>query len=145
MSDPSFLGVTAQVSVPDFKAGLNFYSRLFGRPPEFEPYDNFAEWEAVKDAWFQLGEGEPRPAHAARFRVNDIATAVEWVERELGVRCAVTRIPGLVAFCNFADPWGNNLGFYQRLWTHRPRIPGGRSDEDMSRQGSDGLPAVGSR
>jgi hypothetical protein len=60
MGDPSFLGVTVQVSVPDFKAGLNFYSRLFGRPPEFEPYDDFAEWKAVKDVWFQLGEGEPR-------------------------------------------------------------------------------------
>jgi predicted enzyme related to lactoylglutathione lyase len=141
------LGITVQVSVPEFKAGLNFYSRLFGRPPEFEPYDDFAEWEAVKeDVWFQLGEGEPRPTtHSVCFRVNDIGTAVAWVEREFGVRCAITRIPGLVAFCNFADPWGNNLGFYQRLWTHIPRIPGGHSEEDMSRHGSDGIPAVGSR
>jgi catechol 2,3-dioxygenase-like lactoylglutathione lyase family enzyme len=133
MSDLGFLGMTVQVAVPNFTAGLDFYSRLFGCAPEFKPYDDFAEWEAVKDVWFQLAEGEPRPAHAARFRVNDIATAVEWVERELGVRCAITRIPGLVAFCNFADPWGNNLGFYQRLWTRAPRNPGGRSEEDTSR------------
>jgi predicted enzyme related to lactoylglutathione lyase len=134
-SERSFSSFTVQFSVPDFRAGLEFYSRLFGRKPEFEPYEDFAEWEAVENVWFQLGEGDSRPTHPARFRVNDIETVVEWVQRELGVRCSqITRIPGLVAFCDFRDPWGNNLGFYQRLWVHTARVPGGRSHDDETRQ-----------
>lgn len=122
-----FSGVTVQFLVPELEAATEFYSRLFGRRPDFEPHDDFVEWEVVANVWLQVGEGEPRPACPVRLRAEDIDAECLWVNRELGVRCSrVTRIPGLVAFCNFSDPWGNNLGFYQRLFLGgMPRAPGG--------------------
>ena len=122
-----FRGQTIEFREPDLRAGVEFYSMLFGRPPDFAPHSDFVEWEVFdNNAWFQLAEGEPRPAYALRLRVDDIDAEVERVQREVGGRCSpITRIPGLVAFCNFSDPWGNHLGFYQRLFTETPRVPGG--------------------
>ena len=110
-----FGGCTVELRVPDFRAGVEFYSRLFGRRPDFEPHRDFVEWEGFDDFWFQLGEGEARPAHPLRFRVEDIDAEHRRVEREVGARCsAMTRIPG-----------GNTLGCYQRLFVDEPRVPGG--------------------
>lgn len=120
-----FGGLTVEFRVPDIRAGVEFYSQLFGRPPDFEPREDFKEWEAFDNFWFQLGEGKPRPTYAMRLRVEDIDD--ERIEREVGARCSsVTRISGLVAFCNCSDPWGNTLGLYQRLFVGgQPRVPGG--------------------
>ncbi len=122
-----FRGLTIEFGVPDLRAGIDFYSKLFGRPPDFEPHSDFVEWEVFdNNSWFQLAEGEPRPAYALRLRVDDLDSEVKRVEREVGAHCsAITRIPGLVTFCNFSDPWGNTLGFYQRLFAETPRVPGG--------------------
>jgi len=121
-----FGGGTVEFRVPDIRAGVAFYSRLFGRPPDFEPHTDFVEWEGFEGFWFQHGEGEPRPTYSLRLRVNDIEAEIPRVEREVGARCSpVTRIPGLVAFCDFSDPWGNHLGLYQRLFVEQPRVPGG--------------------
>lgn len=121
-----FSGTTIQLFVPDFKAGVEFYSKLLGRSADFEPHHDFVEWEVFPGFWFQLAEGKPRPTYPIRFRVEDIEAECQRVERELEVVCSgVTRISGLVAFCNFTDRWGNNLGFYQRLFAEQPTAPGG--------------------
>lgn len=122
-----FRGLTVEFRMPDIRAGVEFYSRLIGRPPDFEPHHDFVEWEVTPNFWLQIGEGEARPTYALRLRVDDIEAECRRVERELSVRCSpITRIAGLVAFCNFNDAWGNNLGFYQRLFVDgTPRVPGG--------------------
>jgi len=33
-----FRGIIIQFLVMDIRAGMDFYSRLFGRPPDFEPH-----------------------------------------------------------------------------------------------------------
>lgn len=121
-----FGGCTVELRVPHFREGVEFYSRLFRRRPDFAPHDDFVEWEAADGFWFQLGWGEPRPGYPLRFRVEGIDAEHRRVEREVGARgSAITRIPGLVAFFNVSDPWGNALGFYQRLFEDEPRVPGG--------------------
>lgn len=134
-----FGGFTIQFCVPDIRAGVTFYSRLLGRPPNFEPYEDFKEWDGIGGCTIQIAEGEPRPGYPLRFRVEDIEAGCARVARDLGVACSpVERIPGLVAFCNFDDPWGNRLGFYQRLFVDEPRVPGGlRPDADRGAPGTD--------
>lgn len=118
--------LTVELRVLDIRAGVEFYSRLFGRPPDFQPHRDFTEWEVSDNLWFQIAEGQPRPSYPMRFRVEDIDAECARLEREVGAHCSpLTRIPGLVAFTNFNDPWGNALGFYQRLFTETAATPRG--------------------
>jgi predicted enzyme related to lactoylglutathione lyase len=121
-----FDGATIELRVPDFAAGVAYYSRLFGRGPDFQPHRDFAEWELVPELWFQLAEGDARPAPAVRFRVADVEAERERVAVELEARCSpITRVPALIAFFDFDDPWGNRLGLYQHLFAGEPPMPGG--------------------
>jgi hypothetical protein len=121
-----FLGLTFQFAVPDIREGIKFYSRLFRRPPDFEPHDDFKEWKIIENCTFQLGLGEARPTHAMRFRVDDLNAERRRIEREVGAKClSEKRIPGLVTLCNFSDPWGNVFGIYQRTYVETPAVFGG--------------------
>lgn len=128
-----FSRATVRFGVPDIRAAKDFYSRLLERLPDFEPHADFIEWELFTGFWLQLGEGEPRPAYPLRLCVDDLDAEIRRVERELGARCSsIGRVPGLVAFCIFADPWGNQLGFYQRLYrAEAPVIGGSYHDYDI--------------
>ena len=126
---PAFGGVTMQFAVPDIAAGVAFYTKLFGKSPDFEPNEDFKEWTVTPGATFQLGQGQPRPTHTMRFRVDDFDTAMARVERDLGVQCSrVRNLVNLVKLCDFTDPWGHRLGFY---WPYpgEQRVPGGKFRE----------------
>jgi predicted enzyme related to lactoylglutathione lyase len=126
LASERYEGMTVQFFVPDFKAGFEFYSTLIGTEPDFQPSDEFAEWEVVPCCWIQVGRGHAMPTYPVRLCVADIAASVDRVEADLGVQCTdVIRIPGLMAFCNFKDPWGNNLGLYERLVDEEPQVTEG--------------------
>jgi hypothetical protein len=146
----AFLGVTVQVAVPDFKAGLHFYTRLFGRAPEFEPYDDFAEWEAVKDVWFQLGEGEPRPTHAARLGsliFSSSLTVMACVPPSCSIERSVDRRPRFTvkteskeipadhrAWFSRRSVWSARPGSFVRTSVPIPRAASGEGRSHISRQ-----------
>lgn len=112
----NLLGFTAQLRVPDVAAGLNFYEDLIGRAPDSSPHTNFYEWELQNAAWFQLSQGKVKEAYPLRFAVRDIAAEVSKMPTRFGITCSeILRIQEVVAWCNFEDPWGNKLGFYQDL------------------------------
>ena len=76
------------------------------------------EWRLAPGAWLQLGAGEPSPpgtGQLLRLGVGDIEAA----RRELagaGARVdEVTTIPGVIAFCDAEDPFGNALSLYEEL------------------------------
>jgi predicted enzyme related to lactoylglutathione lyase len=125
-----FGSVTIQVCVSDVTAGVAFYTKLFGKPPDFEPFEDFKEWKLTPGAWFQVGQGVPRPTYTMRFRVDDFDGAMVRAERDLGIKCErIRRIEGIVMLCDFADPWGNRLGFYQP-YPGKHRVPGGKFRDD---------------
>jgi hypothetical protein len=113
-------GSTLQLWVSDGGAARRWYQDLFGREPDFRPFDDdtFCEWQFKPGYWeIHVVEREPAGSQTARLRfgVADIAA-----EREilLGKGIAVTEIedlPQVVRWCNFDDPWGNALGLYQDL------------------------------
>jgi predicted enzyme related to lactoylglutathione lyase len=78
--------------------------------------------------------GEVRPLTCrVRFGVADIRAERE---RAVGLGIAVspvTSLPGVVAFVDFGDPWGNTLGFYQDLAPsgQQPVIGGSAHDQDL--------------
>lgn len=110
--------VTIQVRVDDFKRGVRFYERLLQRPPDFVPHKDFAEWELIPGCWLQVAKGQPAIGSGPiRLCVENIEGERERVITQLGVPVTPihTRKGAPAAWCTFADPWGNRLGFFQEL------------------------------
>jgi hypothetical protein len=111
-------GVTIQVRVGGISDGVDWYTDFLGRGPDLEPDEAFKEWEVIPGCRLQVAEGVPAAdSGPLRLEVDDLDAAVTAAERRLGALHAVSRgrIAGLAAWCTFADPWGNLVGYYQAL------------------------------
>jgi predicted enzyme related to lactoylglutathione lyase len=111
--------MTLQVQVDDLEAARRFFGLVLGGAPEFEPHDDFLEWRVgTGETWVQV-VGVPAPVrpllNRVRFGVADLAAARAAVEAAGTSVSAVTTLPGVVRWVDFADPWGNQLGFYEDL------------------------------
>ena len=118
-----FRSLTVQFYVPDIQAGVDFYTRALGRPPNFAAYPDFQEWDQIApNVTFQVAEGAPRPTYPLRFGVSDIDAERDRITRQAQPAYAseVTRFEGLVATCDFVDPWGNTFGLFQVLFEGKP-------------------------
>jgi hypothetical protein len=70
------------------------------------------------ETWLQV-VGVPAPVrplvNRVRLRVDDLAAASAVVETLGASVSAVTTLPSVVRWVDFADPWANQLGFYEDL------------------------------
>jgi len=122
-SQSRFRSLTVQFYVADIRLGLDFYTRALRRAPNFAPYPDFQEWDNIApNVTFQVGEGTPRPTYPIRFGVQDIEAERARIIREARPDHAsdIMRFEGLVATCDFVDPWGNTFGLYQVLFSGEP-------------------------
>lgn len=119
-------GLTIQVRVGDLAAGLAWYERLLGRPPDRDHAGDasasaasgaITEWELQPNCWLQLAPGVPAAGFGPlRLGVRDIEEARPRVAEALGIAVSpIQRIEGIAAWCDFADPFGNRLGLVQDL------------------------------
>ncbi len=111
------VGIIIEVRIGDFAAGLTWYERLLGRPPDTETHEGTARWEVVPYCWLQVAGGAPSPGFGPlRLGSADIEMDRERVVDALGVDASeILRIDGVIAWCDFADPFGNRLGLFQDL------------------------------
>jgi hypothetical protein len=118
MTEMSVRGLTVALHAGDREEALAFYCALIGRDPDLGPDPDFYEWEISPGAWLQLATGREdiKPASfRLRLQVDDINASVGILARKGFEPSDVQRLPGLVAFANLTDPWGNPLGIYQDL------------------------------
>jgi catechol 2,3-dioxygenase-like lactoylglutathione lyase family enzyme len=101
----------AGVPVSDLEAGIDWYTRFFGRPPDMRAGDEIL-WDIDEHATLFI---EPNPAHAGTGRVTLVASGLD----ELLERLAATGIEhepietysNGVRHANIPDPDGNALAF----------------------------------
>ncbi len=129
-----YRAVTVQLYVPDIAAGVAFYTKALGRPPNFAPVPDFQEWDHIApNVTFQIAEGPPRPTYPLRFGVSGIEAERERIIREAKPlrATAVKRFEGLVAVCDFVDPWGNTFGLFEVLYQggEPPKLTGKNRDQ----------------
>jgi len=118
MTEMSVRGLTVAVHTGEREQALAFYCALIGRDPDMGPDPDFYEWEISPGAWLQLATGRQdiKPASfRLRLQVDDIEESVAILTKKGFEPGVVKRLPGLVAFANLTDPWGNPLGIYQDL------------------------------
>jgi catechol 2,3-dioxygenase-like lactoylglutathione lyase family enzyme len=102
----------AGIPVSNYAAALEWYGRLFGRPPSFLPNDTEAVWEVAEHRFVFI---EQRPEHAGHARhlvfIDDLSALVEQLaERGLAPAERETYANG-VRKVAYRDPDGNELGF----------------------------------
>ncbi|HEX8082357.1 MAG TPA: VOC family protein [Jatrophihabitans sp.] len=118
MSEMNVRGLTVAVHVGDRDEALAFYCALIGRDPDLGPDPDFYEWEISPGAWLQLSTGRTDinpSSFRLRLQVEDIEASVNVLRAKGFEPSDVKVLPGLVAFANLTDPWGNPLGVYQDL------------------------------
>jgi predicted enzyme related to lactoylglutathione lyase len=118
MSEMNVRGLTIAVHAGDRDEALVFYSALIGREPDLGPDPDFYEWEISPGAWLQLATGRTDinpSSFRLRLQVEDIEAAVGVLHLKGFEPGDIKWLPGLVAFANLTDPWGNPLGVYQDL------------------------------
>jgi predicted enzyme related to lactoylglutathione lyase len=112
----SITALTLQVGVGDMAGARAFYDRLFGREPDFVPAEDLQEYETHPGAWFQITTAlEPGRMQRVRFGVADLAVARDALLADGVTVTEAEELPGVVRWCNFADPYGNPLGIFQDL------------------------------
>ncbi|HET7628085.1 MAG TPA: VOC family protein [Bacillales bacterium] len=110
--------MTMQFRVKDYEEGVRWYEKLFRRPADFVPHEDFAEWEMLSGCWLQVAKGEPAEGSGPlRLGVDEIEGERKRLIAELGVEPSpvYSREGVPVKWCTFSDPWGNRIGFFQEL------------------------------
>ena len=105
--------VTVGIPVSDLiKARVWYEGLLQKRGPDIEPDEGVVEYQ-VGDTWLQLFEGAVNSNDGIfRIGVPDIHSERSRLV-ELGLTpTEVKEVPGVVAYCNFRDPDGNQLSLY---------------------------------
>ena len=109
--------VTVGIPVSNLTRARQWYEALLKRNnPDLEPVDSIAEYQVSSTTWLQLYEGPVNPNDwIFRFGVSDIHAERSRL-LEMGIAVSeVEEVPGVVAFCDFDDPDGNQLSLYTVL------------------------------
>jgi predicted enzyme related to lactoylglutathione lyase len=114
MAEP-FNEITVGVPVPSLAEAQDWYGKFLGPDVEsIEPAPGVIEYKAAPGSWVQIFEVENHQPSGAvvRFLVEDMAVA-QAVRAEAGIDTGeAIEVPGIVTYSEFADPFGNGLGFY---------------------------------
>jgi predicted enzyme related to lactoylglutathione lyase len=102
----------AGVSVTDFDRSLDWYKRLFGRPPDIDVHDSEVMWRMTEGAWLYVVLDRDRAGKAvATLSVSDLDTTVARIASR-GVRTGSFETVGDAGRkATFRDPDGNVLSF----------------------------------
>ena len=63
--------IFAQLNCTDLRAGIAWYEKLFGRPPDARPMDGLAEWHHRDSAGLQLFENPRDAGHGTLTLIVD--------------------------------------------------------------------------
>ena len=99
----------AGVPVSDLDAGIDWYTRFFGRPPDFRAGDELL-WEIAEHAWLFI---EPNAAQAGAGRITLSVTGLDGLLERLAARGIehepIETYSNGVRHVNVPDPDGNAI------------------------------------
>ena len=101
----------AGVPVSDLDAGIDWYTRFFGRPPDMRAGEEML-WEIDEHAWLFI---EPNAAQAGAgritFAVAELDTLLERLAAEGIAHEPIETYSNGVRHVNIPDPDGNTIAF----------------------------------
>jgi len=118
--------VLTQIRVSDHSKSKEWYSRLFGKQPDLEPFPGNVEFK-IGGAWVQIAKGEPKPSSwSIQFEVRDLSREKD---RLLEAGISVPEIKtnqNVIRWFDLTDPDGNQLRWFQVL-TDDAKVTGNRN------------------
>jgi catechol 2,3-dioxygenase-like lactoylglutathione lyase family enzyme len=101
--------VLAGIAVEDLAEALDFYERLFGRPPDARPISDVAEWKLPGGGWVQIvGDADRAGASALTLVVDDIAAEIGRLGL-YGLSPVAKSVGDFFKTAKFRDPDGNQI------------------------------------
>jgi predicted enzyme related to lactoylglutathione lyase len=102
-------GIYAAGTVADFDAGLDWYTRLMGRPADDLPFPGMAQWRNMNRAGLQLWQDKDR---AGRGLMTIVVTDIEREKTRLaaaGIELGAIAWGAFGAAAELRDPEGNRI------------------------------------
>jgi predicted enzyme related to lactoylglutathione lyase len=115
--------VITLIKVSDIERSKEWYTRLFGKGPDLEPFPGNVEFK-LGGAWVQISVGDVRPSSwSLQLEVGNLSRERERL-RSVGVEATeMQTVPGVIRFFDLADPDGNRMRWFQVL-TADPKVTG---------------------
>jgi predicted enzyme related to lactoylglutathione lyase len=106
--------VFAGLAVSRLDAGVEWYARLLGRPPDMLPNEREAAWQVAQTASVYIVADEDRAGRGAvTMFVDDLDTELEAITRR-GIPVGEIEVaPGLFRRVKVSDPDGNTIQLAQ--------------------------------
>jgi predicted enzyme related to lactoylglutathione lyase len=114
-----------EIAVSDLARSREWYSLLFGKKPDLEPFPGNVEFR-VGSAWAQIVKGEVKSSSwNLQLEVRDLHRERERL-RDVGISATeIKTIPGVISFFDIVDPDSNSMRWFQVL-TRDPKVTGDR-------------------
>jgi len=113
------------IAVSDLSKSREWYSLLFGKMPDLEPFPGNVEFK-VGGAWVQISKGKVQTSSwSLQLEVRDLSRERERL-REAGIAATeIKTVPNVISYFDLNDPDGNTMRWFQVL-TSDPNVTGNR-------------------
>jgi predicted enzyme related to lactoylglutathione lyase len=122
--DMTFQGKTVDVietivkiSVSDLSRSREWYSRVFGKGPDLEPFPGNVEFK-IGGGWVQITNGKVQPSSwSLQLEVKDLARERERLQA-VGISAGeIKTVPNVISYFDLSDLDGNSMRWFQVLTT----------------------------
>jgi hypothetical protein len=105
------------VAVSNLAKSREWYSTLFGKGPDLEPFPGNVEFK-VGGAWVQISEGKVSPSSwSLQIEVEDLSRERQRL-REAEIKATeIGSVIGVISWFDIKDPDGNSMRWFQVLTT----------------------------
>ncbi len=112
-----------QIAVSDLSKSREWYSRLFGKAPDLEPFPGNVEFR-VGGAWVQIMSGKVRDSSwSLQLEVRDLTRERERLRKNMISATEIETVPNVISYFDVKDPDGNAMRWFQVL-TSDPKVTG---------------------
>jgi len=113
------------IAVSDISKSREWYSRLFGKGPDLEPFPGNVEFR-VGGAWVQIVKSKVQASSwSLQLEVQDLSRERERL-REAGITATeINTVPNVISYFDLHDLDGNTMRWFQVL-TSDPKVTGNR-------------------
>jgi predicted enzyme related to lactoylglutathione lyase len=102
----------AGIPVSDYDASLEWYERLFARPPDRAPNENESVWQVAETGLIYVVRDAQRAGNAlVTLIVDDLDQRLDGLAERGITTDGIVELPGVARKAAFTDPEGNTIAF----------------------------------